>query len=134
MNLANPEKAFECSFLPNDGVGLARMEFIVSNHIKVHPLACLHPEKVTNAAHLAEIQKLTYGYTSAVSFFSEKLAQGLGMIAAAFYPKRVILRFSDFKTNEYANLLGGQTFEPKEENPMLGWRGASRYYDPKYRE
>ena len=98
MNLANPEKAFECSFLPNDGVGLARMEFIISNHIKVHPLACLHPEKVTDATHLAKIQELIKGYSSAVSFFTEKLAQGLGMISAAFYPKRfvVIFSFSDF--------------------------------------
>ena len=134
MNIGNPDKAYENSFLPNDGIGLARMEFIISNHIKIHPLACLYPERVTNPIDLANIQKIIKGYPSAVTYFTEKLSQGLAMIAAAFYPKQVILRFSDFKTNEYVNLLGGGDFEPKEENPMLGWRGASRYYDEKYRE
>jgi len=133
MNLANPEQAFEQSFIPNSGVGLARMEFIVMNHIKAHPLALLHPDKITEEER-EEIQRLTKGYANGAEFFVDKLAQGIGMIAAAFHPKSVILRFSDFKTNEYANLLGGKHFEPEEDNPMIGWRGASRYYDENYKE
>eukprot|EP01080_Neovahlkampfia_damariscottae_P004036 gene4036-7325_t len=127
MNIGNPEHAFDSSFLPNDGVGLVRMEFIVANHIKVHPQALLHPEKIKEEDK-EKISKLTKGYKEQSDYFVDQLSQGVGMIAAAFYPKPVILRFSDFKTNEYSTLLGGSNFEPKEENPMLGWRGASRYY------
>ncbi|MBD3209681.1 phosphoenolpyruvate synthase [Candidatus Woesearchaeota archaeon] len=133
MNLANPGQAFEQSFIPNSGVGLARMEFIIMEHIKAHPLALLHPEK-TNGEDQKRIAELTKGYDSGASFFVDKLAQGIGMICAAFHPKSVILRFSDFKTNEYAGLLGGDAFEPEEDNPMIGWRGASRYYHDGYKE
>jgi pyruvate, water dikinase len=132
MNLANPEEAFALSFIPNDGVGLARMEFIISTYIKIHPLALIDFDKLADAAAKAEIEKLTAGYTDKPQFFVDKLAQGVAMIAAAFYPKDVILRLSDFKTNEYANLIGGKAYEPAEENPMLGFRGASRYYHPRY--
>ena len=134
MNVGNPDQAFEFSFIPNDGVGLAREEFIISSYIKVHPLALLHYNKLKDAKIKATIDELTFAYKNKVDFFVEKLAQGVAMIAAAFYPKDVIVRMSDFKTNEYANLLGGTEFEPKEENPMLGWRGASRYYTGNYRE
>jgi pyruvate, water dikinase len=134
MNLGNPDQAFSFSMIPNDGVGLARMEFIINDYIKVHPMALVHPEKVTDAAVMEKIDHLTYGYEHKEEYFVEKLAQGVGTIAAAFYPKPVIVRMSDFKTNEYASLVGGQYFEPKEENPMIGFRGASRYYDDKYRE
>jgi pyruvate, water dikinase len=134
MNLGNPDQAFSFSMIPNDGVGLARMEFIINDYIKVHPMALVHPEKVTDAAVMEKIDHLTYGYEHREEYFVEKLAQGVGTIAAAFYPKPVIVRMSDFKTNEYASLVGGQYFEPKEENPMIGFRGASRYYDDKYRE
>lgn len=133
MNLGNPEEAFRLSQLPNDGVGLARMEFIVSTYIKIHPLALLHPERVSPADQ-AEINGLTAQYTDKPQFFVDKLAEGVAMIAAAFYPRDVIVRLSDFKTNEYANLIGGQPFEPAEENPMLGFRGASRYYHERYRD
>ena len=132
LNLANPEEAFSLSFLPNDGVGLARMEFIVSNHIKIHPLALLDFEKLADPLAKAEIEKLTVGYADKAAYFVDRLAQGVAMLAAAFYPKDVILRLSDFKTNEYANLIGGKAYEPVEENPMLGFRGASRYYHPLY--
>jgi len=132
LNLANPEEAFSLSFLPNDGVGLARMEFIVSNHIKIHPLALLDFEKLADPLAKAEIEKLTVGYSDKAAYFVDRLAQGVAMLAAAFYPKDVILRLSDFKTNEYANLIGGKAYEPVEENPMLGFRGASRYYHPLY--
>jgi pyruvate,water dikinase len=132
LNLANPEEAFSLSFLPNDGVGLARMEFIVSNHIKIHPLALLDFDKLADPLAKAEIEKLTVGYADKAAYFVDRLAQGVAMLAAAFYPKDVILRLSDFKTNEYANLIGGQAYEPVEENPMLGFRGASRYYHPLY--
>jgi pyruvate,water dikinase len=132
LNLANPEEAFSLSFLPNDGVGLARMEFIVSNHIKIHPLALLDFEKLADPLAKAEIERLTVGYDDKAQYFVDRLAQGVGMLAAAFYPKDVILRLSDFKTNEYANLIGGKAYEPVEENPMLGFRGASRYYHPLY--
>lgn len=132
MNLANPEEAFALSFIPNDGVGLARMEFIISTYIKIHPLALIDFDKLADAAAKTEIEKLTAGHTDKPQYFVDKLAQGVGMIAAAFYPKDVILRLSDFKTNEYANLIGGKAYEPAEENPMLGFRGASRYYHPRY--
>jgi pyruvate,water dikinase len=133
MNLANPEGAFALSFTPNEGVGLARMEFIISTYIKIHPLALIDFDTLADATAKAEIEKLTAGYTDKPQFFVDKLAQGVAMIAAAFYPKDVILRLSDFKTNEYANLIGGKAYEPAEENPMLGFRGASRYYHPRYR-
>src|SRR5262249_43068311 len=126
MNLADPEQAFVYQFLPNDGIGLARLEFIIGNMIGIHPNAILHldslPEKFQT-----DIKEKTSAYGTPVEFYIEKLAEGIATIAAAFYPKTVIVRFSDFKSNEYANLLGGEFFEPKEENPMLGYRGASRY-------
>ena len=134
MNIGNPDQAFDFSFIPNDGVGLAREEFIISSYIKVHPLALLHFNKLKDKKAKEIIIQLTYAYKNKVDFFVEKLAQGVGMIAAAFYPKDVIVRMSDFKTNEYANLIGGKEFEPEEDNPMLGWRGASRYYSGNYRE
>jgi pyruvate,water dikinase len=134
LNLANPDEAFALSFLPNDGVGLAREEFIISTAIKAHPLALLDYERLDDVALQAAIAQLTVGYPDKAQFFVDRLAQGVAMIAAAFYPKDVIVRLSDFKSNEYANLLGGQRYEPTEENPMLGFRGASRYYDPRYRE
>lgn len=133
LNLANPSVAFETSFLPNGGVGLARMEFIAANHVRAHPLALLHPEKCSEADQKA-LAELTAGFDTMREYFVDTLAGGVGTLAAAFYPKPVILRFSDFKTNEYATLLGGAPFEPKEENPMIGWRGASRYYSDAYRE
>lgn len=134
MNVGNPDQAFEFSFIPNDGVGLAREEFIISSYIKVHPLALLHHDKLKDKKIKKIIDELTYAYKSKVDFFVEKLAQGVAMIASAFYPKDVIVRMSDFKSNEYANLIGGHEFEPKEENPMIGWRGASRYYAGNYKE
>jgi pyruvate,water dikinase len=134
LNVGAPEEAFALSFLPNDGVGLAREEFIISNAIKVHPLALLDYERLDDPVLKADIDRLTVGYTNKAQFFVDRLAQGVAMIAAAFYPKDVIVRLSDFKSNEYANLLGGRRYEPTEENPMLGFRGASRYYDPRYRD
>jgi pyruvate,water dikinase len=134
MNVGNPEEAFGYSAIPNDGVGLARMEFIIANHIKAHPLALIHFDELEDELAKYKIAELTTEYEDKAQFFIDKLAQGIGTIAAAFYPKPVIVRLSDFKSNEYANLLGGKKFEPKEENPMLGWRGASRYYDERYRE
>jgi pyruvate,water dikinase len=134
LNIGNPEEAFQLSFLPNDGVGLAREEFIISNAIKVHPLALLDYDLLDDAGLKADIDRLTVGYTNKAQFFVDRLAQGVAMIAAAFYPKDVIVRLSDFKSNEYADLLGGQRYEPTEENPMLGFRGAARYYDPRYRD
>jgi pyruvate,water dikinase len=133
MNVGNPEEAFRLSFMPNDGVGLAREEFIVSNSIKIHPLALLDYNELQDLAARREIDQLTPGYEDKSQFFVDKLAQGVAMIGAAFYPKDVIVRMSDFKTNEYANLIGGKPYEPVEENPMIGFRGASRYYDPRYR-
>ncbi len=133
MNIGNPDEAFDLSFLPNDGVGLAREEFIVNEYIKIHPMALIDFEKVQDEATREQIEELTSGYKDKKQFFVDKLAQGVGMLAAAFYPKDVILRFSDFKTNEYVNLIGGKYFEPHEENPMIGWRGASRYYKPGYK-
>jgi pyruvate,water dikinase len=134
MNLGNPEQAFSLSKIPNDGVGLARMEFIINSYIKAHPMALIHPEKITDEAERKQLDDLTFGYQDKEEYFVEKLSHGVGTIAAAFYPKPVIVRMSDFKTNEYAHLLGGHYFEPLEENPMIGFRGASRYYDEKYRE
>jgi pyruvate, water dikinase len=134
LNLGNPDLAFKTSFLPNDGVGLARMEFIISEYIKVHPLALLHPEKVDDPEARRMIAHLTQGYTDGSEFFVERLSEGIGTIAAAFWPKPVVVRMSDFKTNEYASLIGGQSFEPTESNPMLGFRGASRYAHPAYAE
>ncbi len=131
MNVGEPERAFDFSFIPNDGVGLAREEFIISNYIKVHPLALLKNKNLKLKVKI-QIEKLTHGYKDKTKFFVEKLAEGVGRIAAAFYPKPVIIRFSDFKSNEYAGLIGGAEFEPSEANPMLGWRGAARYYDKNY--
>ena len=134
VNLGNPDLAFKTSFLPNDGVGLARMEFIISEYIRVHPLALMHPEKVDDPEARRAIDRLTQGYADGGAFFVERLSEGIGTIAAAFWPKPVVVRMSDFKTNEYASLLGGRDFEPSESNPMLGFRGASRYAHPAYAE
>ena len=134
MNVGNPDQAFEFSFIPNDGVGLAREEFIISSYIKIHPLALLHYDKLKDKKAKNIIRKSTEAYKNKVDCFIEKLAEGVAMIGAAFYPKDVIVRMSDFKSNEYANLVGGSEFEPKEDNPMLGWRGASRYYTGNYRK
>ncbi|KKJ00928.1 phosphoenolpyruvate synthase [Prochlorothrix hollandica] len=134
MNVGNPEEAFSLASIPCQGVGLARLEFIIANHIKAHPLALLHYDQLTDPEVKFEIAQLTTQYTHKADFFVDKLAQGVGKIAAAFYPNPVVVRMSDFKSNEYANLLGGSQFEPHEENPMIGWRGASRYYDPNYRD
>jgi pyruvate, water dikinase len=132
MNIGNPEEAFGLSSMPCDGVGLARLEFIIANHIKTHPLALLKFNELQDQTAKSEIAQMTALYDNKTDFFVDKLAHGVGMIAAAFYPNPVVVRMSDFKSNEYANLLGGKEFEPEEENPMIGWRGASRYYDPKY--
>jgi pyruvate,water dikinase len=132
INLGNPELAFKTSFIPNDGVGLARMEFIIAEYIRVHPMALVHPERVSDDKIRNEIQRLTMGYEKPSDFFIERLAEGVGTIAAAFYPKPVVVRMSDFKSNEYASLIGGKFFEPDENNPMLGFRGASRYAHPAY--
>jgi pyruvate,water dikinase len=131
VNLGNPELAYHTAMLPNDGVGLARMEFIISEHIGIHPMALVAPDKVAMTARAA-IARLVKNYAQPADFFIEKLSEGVGTIAAAFYPKPVIVRLSDFKTNEYASLIGGAGFEPKEDNPMLGFRGASRYAHPAY--
>jgi pyruvate,water dikinase len=134
MNLGNPDEAFALARIPNDGVGLARMEFIITNYIKVHPMALVHPERVSDEKERQEIERLTFGFRERENYFVEQLARGIGTIAAAFYPRPVVVRLSDFKTNEYANLIGGRAFEPEEENPMIGFRGASRYYNDRYRE
>lgn len=134
INLADPEKAFSASFLPVKGVGLARMEFIINNSIKIHPMALLHQERVTDMHEQKLIEKVTAHYTDKKEFFVTTLARGIGMIAASMYPRPVLVRFSDFKTNEYRNLIGGQFFEPIEENPMLGFRGAFRYYHENYKK
>jgi pyruvate,water dikinase len=134
MNLASPEQAFEKSFIPNEGVGLAREEFIINSYIKIHPLALLNFDTLPDEILKRAIADMTSGYDDKAEFFVDKLAEGVGMLAAAFYPKPVIVRLSDFKSNEYANLIGGKLFEPEEENPMIGWRGASRYYSDDYRE
>ena len=132
--LADPERAFELSRYPNQGVGLMRMEFAISNTIKIHPLALCDPEKITDEKIVAEIAALTKGYADPKNYFIDKLAEAVSIVAAAFYPKDVIVRMSDFKSNEYANLIGGKYYEPNEENPMLGFRGASRYYSDFYRK
>ena len=132
LNLGNPDLAFKTAFLPNDGVGLARMEFIINESIKAHPLALLHPERVRDAEQREQIDRLWRGYASPTDFFIKHLSEGVGTIAAAFWPKPVVVRLSDFKSNEYASLLGGPYFEPVEANPMLGFRGASRYSHPNY--
>ena len=134
MNVGEPDQAFAFSFIPNDGVGLAREEFIISNYIKIHPLAFLAERRNLSQRARNKMDELTFSYKNKADFFVDKLAEGVGKIIAAFYPKPVIVRFSDFKTNEYAGLIGGKNFEPEESNPMLGWRGASRYYDPKYQK
>jgi pyruvate,water dikinase len=132
VNLGNPELAFRTAMLPSDGVGLARMEFIISEHIGVHPMALVDPAKVSSTEAREAIARLTAHYATPADFFIEKLSEGVGTIAAAFYPRPVIVRLSDFKTNEYASLLGGVGFEPVEANPMLGFRGAARYAHPAY--
>ena len=132
VNIGNPETAFQTRFLPNDGVGLARMEFIVAEYIKVHPMALVHPERIDDPAVREAVLALARHYPTPGDYFVRQLSEGVGTIAAAFYPRPVIVRMSDFKTNEYASLLGGTWFEPKEENPMLGFRGASRYSHPAY--
>ncbi|MBT6611872.1 MAG: phosphoenolpyruvate synthase, partial [Deltaproteobacteria bacterium] len=134
MNLAAPDQAFDQSFIPNQGVGLAREEFIINSYIQVHPLALLHYDELEDEESKARIAALTSNWEDKGQYFIDRLAEGIGMIAAAFFPKKVILRLSDFKSNEYANLIGGKQFEPLEENPMIGWRGASRYYSDTYRE
>lgn len=133
INVGNPEQAFSLARLPNDGVGLARMEFVFAGWVGVHPLALTRYESLPTETK-EEVASLTGGYEDKTDYFVDKLSQGIGTLAAAFWPQPVVLRFSDFKTNEYANLLGGAPFEPDEENPMLGWRGASRYYHPEYKE
>ena len=134
MNIGSPDQAFAYSLIPNDGVGLAREEFIIDSHIKIHPKALLYFDQVKDKAVRAQINELTKGYTDKAQYFVDKLAEGIAILGAAFYPNPVIVRFSDFKTNEYANLIGGTQFEPLENNPMIGWRGASRYYSDDYRE
>jgi pyruvate,water dikinase len=134
INLADPDAAFRVSALPNDGVGLLREEFMIARVIGIHPMALLHPEKIDDPAVLKDIEERTKGYDDKAEFFVDQLSQGIAMIAAAFHPKDVIVRMSDFKSNEYADLVGGHFFEPVEENPMIGFRGASRYYDERYRE
>lgn len=132
--LGDPDKAFSLSFLPNNGIGLMRLEFIINNSIRVHPMALVHFDKIEDDDTRSRIEELTRNYESKEHYFVHRLAQAVGTIAAAFYPKDVIVRMSDFKSNEYANLIGGTVFEPKEENPMIGFRGASRYYNERYRE
>jgi len=132
--LGDPDQAFKLSFLPNRGVGLMRLEFVISNAIKIHPMALVKFNSLQDLKAKAEIEELTYLYEDKEEYFVDHLSQAVAMIAAAFYPNDVIVRMSDFKTNEYANLIGGKEFEPKEENPMLGFRGASRYYDIRYRD
>ncbi len=134
LNLANPGAAFRWWKLPADGVGLARMEFVISNAIRIHPMALVHFDRLKDEAAKEEIAALTAAYDDKSEYFVDQLSEGLARIAAALYPKPVIVRMSDFKTNEYAGLVGGAEFEPKEENPMIGFRGASRYYSPRYRE
>ncbi|MDP2708964.1 MAG: phosphoenolpyruvate synthase [bacterium] len=133
MNIGSPDIAFQSSFIPNDGVGLAREEFIINNHIKIHPLALLNYGRLKDKKVKKKIDELTAGYDDKKQYFIDRLAEGMAMIAAAFYPKDVIIRFSDFKSNEYANLIGGADYEPEEGNPMIGWRGASRYYAPEFK-
>ena len=133
LNVASPSMCFKFSHLPNCGVGLAREEFIINNYIQIHPLALLNHKELNDHQLTKEIEKRIFGYDNEEDFFIKKLSYGIAKIGAAFYPNPVIVRFSDFKTNEYYNLLGGNYFEPHEENPMIGWRGASRYYSPEYK-
>lgn len=133
LNVASPSMCFKFSHLPNKGVGLAREEFIINNYIQIHPLALLHHKELNDPLLTKEIEKRIFGYDNEEDFFIKKLSYGIAKIGAAFYPNPVIVRFSDFKTNEYYNLLGGNHFEPHEENPMIGWRGASRYYSDEYK-
>ena len=130
--LADPDQAFKLSFYPSAGVGLMRLEFVINNYIQIHPMALRHFDTLKDASAKKEIEKLTHNYPDKADYFVHKLAEGIATIAAAFYPKDVIVRTSDFKSNEYANLIGGKEFEPLESNPMIGFRGASRYYHPKY--
>jgi len=132
MNIGEPELAFSNSFIPNSGVGLARLEFIINNYIKIHPLALVNYKKIKDPKVKKAIDDLTFTYQNKSEYFVDRLAQGMARIAAAFYPKDVIVRLSDFKTNEYANLIGGQEYEPAESNPMIGFRGACRYYSPQF--
>src|SRR3954463_6662444 len=132
--VADPEQAFKLSFYPNSGVGLLRMEFIITHSVQVHPMALIKFDELKDQNAKQKIDELTAGYPNKQQYFIDKLSQGIATIAAAFYPKDVIVRMSDFKTNEYANLIGGKQFEPHEENPMLGFRGASRYYNDLYKE
>ncbi len=134
LNVGDPDNAFAMSFLPNDGIGLAREEFIFSNFIRIHPLALINYNKLKDKAAKKKIAEITQGYKKKKDYAVEKLAEGMARLAASVYPNDCIIRFSDFKTNEYATLIGGKEFEPKEENPMLGWRGASRYYSKEYKE
>lgn len=133
LNVASPDMAFQFSHIPNSGVGLARLEFIINNYIQVHPLALMKHKKLEDPELTKSIEKLIEGYENEESFFVKRLSYGIAKIASAFYPNKVIVRFSDFKSNEYYNMLGGKYFEPSEENPMIGWRGASRYYSESYK-
>ena len=132
MNIGQPDIAFSSSFIPNDGVGLARQEFMMIDQVKAHPMALVNFNKLKDKKAKKKIAAITFGYKDKTKYFIDKVAEGISQIAAAFYPKDVIVRLSDFKSNEYANLVGGKEFEPKEANPMIGWRGASRYYSPNY--
>jgi pyruvate,water dikinase len=132
MNIGEPDMAFTSSFIPNDGVGLARLEFIINNYIKIHPLALINYGQIKDTKIKKQIDGLTAHHKNKKQYFIDKLAEGVAMISAAFYPKDEIVRLSDFKSNEYANLIGGIKYEPIESNPMIGWRGASRYYSPKF--
>ncbi|MGB9598376.1 MAG: phosphoenolpyruvate synthase [Minisyncoccales bacterium] len=134
INIGQPDFAFKYSFLPVDGVGLGRLEFILTEKIKIHPLALLNFQKLKDKKLKRKIEELTAGYRKKEEFFVDELSEGISQIACAFWPKEVIIRFSDFKSNEYRSLLAGELFEPKEENPMLGWRGVSRYYDPSFQK
>jgi pyruvate,water dikinase len=134
LNLGNPEIAFKTSFIPNQGVGLARMEFIINEYIKAHPMALIHPKRVKNTHERKKIMAMTQNFSSPEEYFVEQLAEGVGTLAAAFYPKPVVVRLSDFKSNEYAAMLGGKWFEPVEANPMIGFRGAARYTHPDFAE
>lgn len=142
VNVASPDEAFKNHFLPAQGVGLGRLEFIIASHIKIHPNALIdYPKLVSEAKKnpatkklVEKIDAITLGYRRKTDFYVDELAEGIAKIGAAFWPNEVIIRFSDFKTNEYSKLLGGERYEPNEENPMLGWRGASRYYDPKFKD
>lgn len=133
MNVGNPELAFDFAQLPNEGVGLARMEFIINRQIGIHPKALLEIDSLPSELQ-ATIRDRISGYASPVDFYVDKIAEGVSTIAAAFYPKKVIVRMSDFKSNEYANLIGGSLYEPHEENPMIGFRGAARYIAPEFRD